>query len=1227
MFSFCQNAPFLAAGSVAGAIDLSFSTSSQLEIFSLDFGSSEHELKLAGGAVQAPERFARLAWGAPGADHAAYPYGLLAGGLADGSVCIWNPARIIGQPGGADTRGQLLCRLQKHQGPVRGLEFNPFSPNLLASGAADGELCIWDVANPAQPSLYPAMKGAAAAAAPGSDITCLSWNRKVQHILGTTTAGGTVVVWDLKKQRPVISFKDPNGRRRCSAVAWNPEVATQLVVASDDDMSPALQLWDLRNSVSPLMELHGHSKGVLAVSWCPQDASLLLSSGKDNRVIVWDVPTGQSHSEMPPAVNWKFDVQWAPGKAAGVFGGATFEGKVTLDKLATCQAPAADPMTGYQAPRSMKAPAWMKRPAGATFGFGGKLVKFQNSKRQLPTGEIGETATIEVQQVSVDTSSPDISPEFEQVIRSADRDLLRTLCENRAAQSTDPKDAETWGFLQTHFEADGRHHLLAKLGFADALPKPQAAAAATEEEQPLDQSEVAGASGVADGLAALSLEQQAHAAASQAAASHVLGGEAASGQLDDGSGFFAQSPVDASGTFFDNLNTPRDSLGAMSPITNTAGGAPNAAVQSPKAAEKAERPIVDGPPGEGEQEIHTALLVGNYQGAVDACVRLGRYADALVAASLVGGDTWDQARKEFMHAHPRPYMRVVHAVLSGDWESFVNARPANAWRETLAALLTSAPYDQFEALVAVLASKLAATGVVHAATLCYVCSGDVEAAVRMWSRVAGGSESSPAAREAVMEKAVVLGLGVDKAGASSALGDLLARQAEALAANGRLSAAYDLLTLVPGDASTGAAVLRDRLFRSGAVPQAAVVPPPFPFGQEAAPVATSTSTSGYGDAKHVATTYGAAPQQQNIYQNGSTSGAGAGYGMHSAPPVAAYQPPTAAAAPPHQHHQQPAVFQPSQPASGGYGAPPPTSLAAPPPPPQQAFIPSAAPPAPKVTAAPPAVYQHTQQHNAPSAPGMHHHMPPSGPSPRAQSAGPPPTVFQPSSAPPTAAPPSHPPAGVPPPATSPFHPSAPPPLARPSPRPTYSHQQQQLPSPSGSLAPTPQAPTPTVYQPSQHQQPNAQMYGGGTVGMGMMAAPTPMAAAPPPAAPPAPRGPPANINITTVDTSSVPAELRPVATSLVNLYQACESFAGAHPAKRRELDDASKKIGALLWKLNQGEISPSVAGKLQQMCAALDMGDFATVGHVQVQMTTSDWDECAAWLTALKRLVKLRQTG
>lgn len=41
---------------------------------------------------------------------------------------------------------------------VKGLAFNQLSPNLLASGGADGDLIIWDVANPRKPTAFPALK-------------------------------------------------------------------------------------------------------------------------------------------------------------------------------------------------------------------------------------------------------------------------------------------------------------------------------------------------------------------------------------------------------------------------------------------------------------------------------------------------------------------------------------------------------------------------------------------------------------------------------------------------------------------------------------------------------------------------------------------------------------------------------------------------------------------------------------------------------------------------------------------------------------------------------------------------------------------------------------------------------------------------------------------------------------------------------------------------------------
>lgn len=71
-----------------------------------------------------------------------------------------------------------------------------------------------------------------------------------------------------------------------------PRKAPAAIRPPSPPLRPRPQLWDLRNSVSPIREFHGHAKGVLGMSWCPQDSSFLLSSAKDNRTICWDVNAG-----------------------------------------------------------------------------------------------------------------------------------------------------------------------------------------------------------------------------------------------------------------------------------------------------------------------------------------------------------------------------------------------------------------------------------------------------------------------------------------------------------------------------------------------------------------------------------------------------------------------------------------------------------------------------------------------------------------------------------------------------------------------------------------------------------------------------------------------------------------------------------------------------------------------------------------------------------------------
>lgn len=41
---------------------------------------------------------------------------------------------------------------------VRGLEFNTLNPNLLASGTEEGDICIWDISKPSEPSHFPPLK-------------------------------------------------------------------------------------------------------------------------------------------------------------------------------------------------------------------------------------------------------------------------------------------------------------------------------------------------------------------------------------------------------------------------------------------------------------------------------------------------------------------------------------------------------------------------------------------------------------------------------------------------------------------------------------------------------------------------------------------------------------------------------------------------------------------------------------------------------------------------------------------------------------------------------------------------------------------------------------------------------------------------------------------------------------------------------------------------------------
>jgi protein transport protein SEC31 len=107
-------------------------------------------------------------------------------------------------------------------------------------------------------------------------------------VLAGASSTGYTVVWDLRGKREVVALAygggagtlagqsgvgsgmAVGGRRGMSAIAWHPDnvsahnfnsniagligvsmQATRLVTASEDDLSPVIMVWDLRNARAP----------------------------------------------------------------------------------------------------------------------------------------------------------------------------------------------------------------------------------------------------------------------------------------------------------------------------------------------------------------------------------------------------------------------------------------------------------------------------------------------------------------------------------------------------------------------------------------------------------------------------------------------------------------------------------------------------------------------------------------------------------------------------------------------------------------------------------------------------------------------------------------------------------------------------------------------------------------------------------------------------------------
>uniref|UniRef100_A0A2K6MRG1 Protein transport protein Sec31A n=1 Tax=Rhinopithecus bieti TaxID=61621 RepID=A0A2K6MRG1_RHIBE len=845
-----QNHPiYLATGTSAQQLDATFSTNASLEIFELDLSDPSLDMKSC-ATFSSSHRYHKLIWGPYKMDSKGDVSGVLIAGGENGNIILYDPSKII-----AGDKEVVIAQNDKHTGPVRALDVNIFQTNLVASGANESEIYIWDLNNFATP-MTPGAK-----TQPPEDISCIAWNRQVQHILASASPSGRATVWDLRKNEPIIKVSDHSNRMHCSGLAWHPDIATQMVLASEDDRLPVIQMWDLRFASSPLRVLENHARGILAIAWSMADPELLLSCGKDAKILCSNPNTGEVLYELPTNTQWCFDIQWCPRNPA-VLSAASFDGRISVysimggstdglrqkqvDKLSSSFGNldpfgTGQPLPPLQIPQQTaqhsivlplkKPPKWIRRPVGASFSFGGKLVTFENVR--MPSHQGAEQQQqqhhVFISQVVTEKEFLSRSDQLQQAVQSQG---FINYCQKKIDASQTEFEKMCGPFEgKVNFEDDSRGKYLELLGYrkedlgkkiALALNKVDGADVALKDSDQVAQSD----------------------------------GEESPA---------AEPPLLGEFLFFFFFHIILDKF---------------------------------------------ALLTGNFESAVDLCLHDNRMADAIILAIAGGQELLARTQKKYFAKSQSKITRLITAVVMKNWKEIVGSCDLKNWREALAAVLTYAKPDEFAALCDLLGTRLENEGdslLQTQACLCYICAGNVEKLVACWTKAQDGSH--PLSLQDLIEKVVILRKAVQLTQAmdTSTVGVLLAAKmsqyANLLAAQGSIAAA---LAFLPDNTNQPNIVqLRDRLCRAQGEPVAGHESPKIPYEKQQLPKGRPGPVVGHHQMPRV--------QTQQYYPHGENPPP-PGFIMHgNVNPNAAGQLPTS---PGHMHTQVPPYPQPQRPQNG-----------------------------------------------------------------------------------------------------------------------------------------------------------------------------------------------------------------------------------------------------------------------------------------------------------------------
>jgi WD40 repeat protein len=106
------------------------------------------------------------------------------------------------------------------------------------------------------------------------------------HLLVTSGSDGYFKVWDSRDcgYKSIMSGHGSDNELNCAT--FNNVNPNLLAVAGEE--SGLIGVWDLRMPQMVINDLSHHTKQVTVLDWHPSEEQILMSSGEDGKVFIWD---------------------------------------------------------------------------------------------------------------------------------------------------------------------------------------------------------------------------------------------------------------------------------------------------------------------------------------------------------------------------------------------------------------------------------------------------------------------------------------------------------------------------------------------------------------------------------------------------------------------------------------------------------------------------------------------------------------------------------------------------------------------------------------------------------------------------------------------------------------------------------------------------------------------------------------------------------------------------